>query len=210
MKEVFKGKTVAFVGLAPNIEGKGLGHEIDAHDIVYRTNTIPSNYIDYGSKCDVISVLKMLFDLIPENVPNIITFETHEKSTYIVTDVERLNIRGWCMLKFGIDIFDGTGGMVAYWLAKKYGAKSIKFYGITGYQDLSGNVVNHSDGWRHYIDEAYLSDEGFEKAKLVDMPNYDCHNFWNQNTIFRELLKKGKIDMDEFSKEYFKHGRKID
>lgn len=214
MESIFKGKTVAFVGLAPNILGKGLGPEIDSHDLVYRTNIFPvSNPEDYGSRCDIISLVSEYHDKIDTlDVKNILAFEpfTVDKLTYWITPQERLKLRGWCMLNYELDIIDGTAGMIAFWLCKKFGAKSIKFYGITGYQDLSGNVVVHSDDWKHYTDEAYGSKEVFEKSKLVDMPNYDCHNFWNQNTIFRELLKEGEIDMDEFSKEYFKHGRKID
>lgn len=210
MKKIFKGKTVAFVGLAPNILGKGLGPEIDSHDLVYRTNIFPVEHPeDYGTRCDIISLISEFHHKIDElGVKNIIAFEPFriEKLVYWVTPQERLKLRGWCMYHYGLDIIDGTAGMVAYWLCKKWGAK-IKFYGITGYQDLSGNVVWHSNDWKHYTDQAYGSEEGFEKAKKVDMPNYDCHNFWNQNTIFRELLKKGEIDMDPFSKQYFKHGR---
>jgi len=206
MYELFKDKTVAFVGLAPNILGKGLGGEIDSHDLVYRTNILPSNYLDYGRRCDIISLHEDRTNDVPL-VENVITFSEHENSNFVVTPQERLKLRGWCMLNYGLDIFDGTAGFIAFWLCKKFGAKSIKFYGITGYQDLSGNVVCHSDDWKHYTDEAYGSNEVFEKSKLVDMPNYDCHNFCNQNTIFRELLNSGDIYMDKFSKEYFKYGR---
>lgn len=211
MKSVFEGRTVAFVGLAPHLIGKGLGAEIDSHDLVYRTNIFPVSYPeDYGAKCDVISLVSEFYhkiDTLP--VKHILTFDPFppHKATYWITPQERLKLRGWCMLNYELDIIDGTAGMIAFWLCKKFGAKSIKFYGVTGYQDLSGNVVVHSEDWKHYTDEAYEESTGFEAAKKADMPNYDCHNFWNQNTIFRELLKIGDIDMDQFSREYFKHGR---
>ena len=108
------------------------------------------------------------------------------------------------MLNYELDIFDATAGMIAFWICRKFGAK-IKFYGITGYQDLHGNVVNHSNNWKHYIDEGYISPECFEEAKQVDMTNYDCHNFWNHNLIFKSLLESGEIEMDQYSMEYFKN-----
>lgn len=208
MQKVFKGKAIAFVGLAPNIQGKGLGAEIDAHDLVYRTNVFPvPGPEDYGSRCDIISVIPDHIERMPLDVKTLITFEPHPLSKYVVTEIERLKIRGWFMYHHELDIFDATAGMVALWLAKKWKAKSIKFYGVTGYQDKSGNVVNHSKDWTHYTEWAYDISGGRDRAFSADMPNYDCHNFWNINTIFRRLLAEGEIEMDQFSKEYFQYGR---
>ena len=49
------GKTVAIVGSGPSERGRGLGHEIDAHDVVIRINnhTVKGFEEDYGSRTDV-------------------------------------------------------------------------------------------------------------------------------------------------------------
>jgi len=48
------GRTVAVVGNGPGCLGRGLGAEIDAHDLVVRFNNYPSGYeADYGARTDV-------------------------------------------------------------------------------------------------------------------------------------------------------------
>ena len=49
------GKTVAIVGSGPSEVGRGLGQEIDAHDVVIRINnhTVKGFEADYGSRTDV-------------------------------------------------------------------------------------------------------------------------------------------------------------
>lgn len=202
MIEIFKDKTVAFVGLAPVIEGKGLGEQIDSYDVVYRTNFLPKNTTDYGSKCDVISVLKDCFNLLDTHqVTNIVLFDDIEidRNKYLVTHEERAFIREKYIDQYGLDIIDATAGLIAYYLADKYEAKSFKFFGITGYQNLQGKVVNHSVV-NHYSEEAYNM---FGRSR-VNMAKYDCHNFANHNKILKSLLKSKKIEMDQYSLEYFK------
>lgn len=50
-----EGKTVAIVGSGPSERGRGLGHEIDEHDVVIRINnhTVKGFEDDYGSRTDV-------------------------------------------------------------------------------------------------------------------------------------------------------------
>jgi hypothetical protein len=201
-----KGKSVAFVAQGPNIMNMGLGDEIDSHDFVYRTNFFPvKNPEDYGTRCDILSIIPdHIHSIQTTSVQDVITFERVEtdKNQYVITPEERLRIRGWFMYQYGLDIFDATAGLVAYWLCKKFKAKII-YYGITGYQDTSGNVVVHSDHWKHYTDWYYDKTGKREFAFSVDLPNYDCHNLWNHNIIFINLLKKGLIGMDQHSLKYF-------
>lgn len=206
MFDVFKGKNIAFVGQAPNIVGKGLGQEINSFDVVYRTNFFPvPNTDDYGSRCDVISVLKEYHHTVSEHaVQNLVLFDDLEtyRRKYLITDQERSDIRQWAIHNYSMDIKDATAGMVAYWLAKKFEAKSIKFFGITGYQNIEGEVVNH-DIEKHY-NEWYTDKAGnFEQALQVDMATYECHNFASQNLLFAVLLRDGLIQMDQFSTQYF-------
>lgn len=203
---IFKGKSVAFVGMAPCIEWKGLGYEIDSFDVVYRANYLPKNTLDFGSKCDVMSVLKDHFNMLDtHSVQNIIVFDDLElpRNKYLVTEKQRKEIRQKFLDYYGLDIIDATAGLIAYCLAKKFGCDRFKFFGITGYQDLKGDVKNHSE-LRHYVDENYDTLGAIETVWDVDMKNYDCHNFKNQNDVFRKLLKQGLIEMDEYSMEYFK------
>ena len=55
MSDFFKGKSVAIVGNGPREQGRGLGAEIDGHDIVVRFNNIDlAGYEqDYGRRTDV-------------------------------------------------------------------------------------------------------------------------------------------------------------
>ena len=59
--EMIKGKTIAYVGPAPNIQDKGLGDFIDSHDFVFRVGDPPVGFMnqqgkekDYGSRSDVL------------------------------------------------------------------------------------------------------------------------------------------------------------
>lgn len=208
MIKVFKGKRVAFVGMAPILEGKGLGKEIDRFDAVYRTNFLPQNKQDFGSKCSVISVLKDHFNLMytHKNVKNVVLFDDidlHKREKYLVTEQERRDIRAKYIAEYGLDIRDATAGLVAYYLATKYKAKSFKFYGVTGYQNLEGEIVNHS-GNNHYTQEIFDVLGGREFSLSVDMKNYDCHDFQAHNDLFRIFLKNQMIEMDQYSLEYFK------
>jgi hypothetical protein len=55
LESFVKGKTVAIVGSGPSERGKGLGGEIDSHDIVIRINnhTVKGFEADYGSRTDI-------------------------------------------------------------------------------------------------------------------------------------------------------------
>ncbi|GHU95432.1 hypothetical protein FACS1894208_08230 [Clostridia bacterium] len=53
-KKFITGKTIAVVGNGGSDLGKGLGEEINAHDIVIRFNNYPTGYeSDYGTKTDI-------------------------------------------------------------------------------------------------------------------------------------------------------------
>lgn len=206
MRELFEGKKVAFVGMAPNIEGKGLGALIDTYDVVYRTNQLPRNTKDYGSKCDVISVLTHHLHWEDwHRVDNVILFDDadSDKNKYIVTVEERKEIRDKYLNLYALDIRDATAGLVAYHLATKFGCKSFKFFGVTGYQNDKGEIANHTEV-RHYIDQCFDDKSEYERALTVDMKNYDCHDFAAQNTIFKHMLKDGLFEMDQYSERFFK------
>jgi hypothetical protein len=61
LNDLIKGKSVAYVGPAPNIQGKCMGLHIDSHDIVMRVGDPPVGFmgqtgleIDYGSRSDIL------------------------------------------------------------------------------------------------------------------------------------------------------------
>jgi len=210
MNGIFNGKTVAFVGQAPILERKRLGPEIDKHDIVYRTNIFPiRNEADYGKKCNVISILPRFNEIIKTvDVKNLILFDEaaeirFNQSKYIVTKDERKQIAAWALDEHNLDIISPTAGLVAYWLAMKFGAASVKFYGITGYQNKSGEVADHINE-KHYTDSVYEWTGTPRNSVTADMKNYKFHNFTNQNDLFRILLRQELIQMDKYSLEYFK------
>ncbi len=61
LNELVKGKTIAMVGPAPSLQGKGMGKFIDSHDLIFRCGDSPVGFlgqtdkcIDYGSRTDVL------------------------------------------------------------------------------------------------------------------------------------------------------------
>ena len=61
LNDLLRGKNIAYVGPAPNIQGKGLGPLIDDHDLVLRVGDPPVGFMgqtgkeqDYGSRTDIL------------------------------------------------------------------------------------------------------------------------------------------------------------
>tara|TARA_R110002051_G_scaffold311295_1_gene385185 strand:+ start:95 stop:856 length:762 start_codon:yes stop_codon:yes gene_type:complete len=61
LNELIKDKKIAYVGPAPNIQGKFMGQHIDSHDIVMRVGDPPVGFlgqtgkeVDYGSRTDIL------------------------------------------------------------------------------------------------------------------------------------------------------------
>lgn len=67
-ESLVKGKNIALVGNGPSEMGRGLGGEIDAHDVVIRINNYRINGFerDYGSRTDI--WVKAIFDAIDHTV----------------------------------------------------------------------------------------------------------------------------------------------
>jgi hypothetical protein len=210
--EFIRGKSVAFVCQSPILEGAGMGDEIDSFDFVYRTNLFCGDRaIDYGSRCDILAVAQDYFRFLEQsNVENIVHYDrlgsyaknVKGRHTFFFNSRERLAIRRWCIDCFDADIIDATSGLIAWWLCYLHGASRVKMFGMTGYQNMDGEVVNHTDH-KHYND-SYVDALGVrEKNSAVDMPTYDCHNFAAQNLVFRILIAKRLVEIDNQSKLYF-------
>ena len=61
LNELVKGKTIAMVGPAPNLQGSAMGEFIDSHDLIFRVGDSPVGFlgqndrcVDYGSRSDVL------------------------------------------------------------------------------------------------------------------------------------------------------------
>ncbi len=215
--DLVKNKTVAFVGLAPSIKGKGLGKEIDSHDIVFRTNmyNVPKHlHADYGKKTTVISMLKQYLHLIPEYIKQglkyIVTFEELKdydaKANYRVADEDyRRAVATQMNEKIDTKLIWPTSGLLAYFLCK--GCESFKYYGITGYQNENGQIQNHN-GNNNYIKE-YTDFWGERKEELMsrNMVEDKYHNFKAHNEYMRYLIKNNLIEIDKYSHEYFRSSR---
>lgn len=214
-EKLVKGKTIAFVGLAPNIQGKSLGKEIDSADIVYRTNMfpIPEKYTqDYGTRCDILGIQRAYEQFVDEYIYNgvklIVYYEEAMKmpeNSYCSNYYERMNMASEInsiILEYRMKA--PTAGLVAWFLCHKYGCKSFKFYGITGYQNLKGEVQNH-DGGNNYLKE-YLDYWGNRKDRLIktDMVHNEYHNFQAHNEFIKYGIKNKFFTLDKYSNEYFK------
>ena len=191
-----KNKQVAFVGMAPNIKGKGLGSEIDSFDVVIRTNIFPIPVElqgDYGKKCDILA-LHVTNTHKDYNVKTIITYKEREGSILITKD-DRLLVSDAVKKVTGKDPIYGTQGINMMYFCLEAGCSRFKFYGITGYQNKKCEVVEHHKA-QHYV----FRMKGSHK---ISMRNHPQHNFQVLNDYLRYMLKQGKIEMDEYSKEYF-------
>ena len=61
LNNIIANKTIAYVGPAPNIQGKSMGKYIDSHDMVFRVGDPPVGFMgqtgkepDYGSRSDIL------------------------------------------------------------------------------------------------------------------------------------------------------------
>jgi hypothetical protein len=210
LKNYIENKSVAFVGMAPTIVGKSLGAEIDSFDVVFRTNIIPipEQYReDYGSKCDVISMLRTS-SIHPRfssygikwvmHYPPIDKGKAPKDLNYYHMDVRQRNIIGREILKVtGKYPGHGTSGVNIITLVNQWKPKSLKVFGITGYQDKNGNVVDHHET-KHYIDMFPV------KPGITSMKRHPSHKLPAQNDYIRHLLRTNQISMDQYSMEYFK------
>jgi len=214
IEPIIKNKEVAFVGMAPNIYGKGLGEEIDSFDVVVRTNIYPVPqhlYIDYGIKCDIFSILKR-----PHFYKNIDKFVKAGGSAIfyyhsavpipkgipceLIGKEERLRFREHIKKEMnGQDPKFATAGVTAYLICAKYKPKRFKYFGITGYQNLDGSLIDTSKTEPYIF---YAEYEGNNKKRPKEKHKY--HNHLVLNNYLRKLLREGKIEMDSYTEVYFK------
>ena len=216
LETMLKGKSVAFVGMASNILGKGLGEEIDAHDIVYRTNMFPipeELQADYGKRCDILG-LQAAYHVNLEaykkaGIKTIVHYGNKEYDNLkgfnvkVATEQYRKNIADTINAICTNKMCKPTAGLVALFLCKQAKCKSFKYYGITGYQNLNGEVENHN-GTNHY-NKIYLDYWGDRKDKLLktDMVHNKYHNFAGHNEYLRKIIALNQVEIDEYSKQYF-------
>lgn len=215
LKEFVRGKSVAFVGLSPCLKGKGLGREIDSHDIVYRTNMYPLSkdlQVDYGERCDIISFQRAFRKFAPQYLSNgvkylITNLSDSERDIFhlphfYVPWSER-KVYGREIAKYTkMELRHPTAGMMAYFLT--LGCKSFKYYGVTMYQDESGKITNHTE-FDHYIDEykEFWGGGRYDKNMKYQMDSDTSHNFAAHAKYIRHLIHTGKIDIDEYSGKFF-------
>ncbi len=205
LKILVSGKRVAFVGLAPNIKGKGLGVEIDSFDVVIRTNIYPipeEQRGDYGQRCDIL-VLHIRYTNYKYAVKNIMHYrKVADKSPNInyclITKNDRRKVSKAVMAFTGKDPKWGTQGTNLMHFCIEAGCKEFKFFGITGYQNLKGELTDK--GNYTAIAKPRKSQSIKRSAGVTKSPS---HNHKVLNDYTRHMLKIKAIDMDEYSKEYF-------
>ncbi len=214
MKNVIQNKEIAFVGLAPNISGKKLGKEIDSFDVVIRTNIYPvPEHLreDYGTKCDVLSILKRkhfyknITPFIKDGGKAIIYFDSKVPvpkgfPCEFVPKRKRVKLSRYIKKEMdGADPKFATSGVNAYLICMQYNPKRFKYFGVTGYQNLDGSLIDTTKT-EPYI--YYAKDEGNNKRRQKE--HHKHHNHRVLNNYMRKLLRENKIEMDQYSKEYFK------
>jgi len=125
---VIAGRTVAVVGCGSSPKGRGLGAEIDAHDVVIRCNRsfrTAGLEADYGTRCDLLVVGNRFFidPIIPRGFP--------AKVVHVQDDWQTLgNI--WPHRRKPLA---GTYAAIHACMA---GAASVTLYGIDLYRDDNG------------------------------------------------------------------------
>lgn len=196
----FAGQSVAFVAGAPTIIGRNLGDEIDSHDIVMRSNLWPyGTPIDHGSRCDVLTCVRHHADHAPSDV-EVWTYRNHPKSNRVIQPLHRRTIADHYRYQYGVNLGWPTTGVLMMHIALTEGARSFKYYGITGYQNRDGDIVND----QHYTDEWMDNVGGREYYQRTDYTTFSYHNFEEHNTLIRHLFKLNAIQIDQFSAEYFR------
>ena len=205
MNKLVNGKRVAFVGLAPCISGMGLGKEIDKFDIVIRTNEhpLPNEYIaDYGRKCDIL-VLHIKYTNEKYDVKNIMHYRTvKEKSPHInyclITWDERMQVVNEVKRTINKNPIKGTQGTNMMHFCLEAGAKEFKMYGITGYQNKKGELIDSGS----YINiKRRVKVKGKRVSRGITKSKDHNHEVLNDYT--RYMLKTGAITMDKYSIKYF-------
>jgi len=213
LEKIIKGKTVAFVGMSPNIKDKNLGEEIDSFDIVYRTNFYPLPthlHKDYGSKCNILALQLRYHPRIIED-KDIDLFITYNYCKYAHASQKKIinisNQKKYLLGKFMNKYVDGdarfpTAGMLAYFIAESFGCTRFKYFGITGYQNENKEIVNHGE-YEHVIEE--YKNSFIRRASILntELIKAKYHNFQKENDFRRLIIKENICEIDEYSKKYF-------
>ncbi len=210
ISHIVSGKEVAFVGMAPNIEGKGFGDEIDSFDVIIRTNFFPVEDIlqkDYGTVVNIMSVLSLKFikeEWLNLGLQCIVHYsQIPDTYSYLPVDYYHMNRQRRSVIEKGVRKVtgvhpkQGTAGINIAHTCLNSGVKRLKMFGVTGYQNKQGQVVDHTEAL-HYVRRRRK-----DPSTLRSMRNHPAHNLKVQNDYLRILLSQGKIQMDEYSIEYF-------
>lgn len=199
------GKNVAIVGNGPSEIGKGLGDEIDSHDIVIRFNNYPVNRIikDYGKKIDIhitINAQKILTNIEDNNI-KLINFSTDITKNYLLDGyLEYLNKSlksGISLSYFSDNLIDfvkntaklrntPTSGFITlinlYKNKEKYGIKNINCYGFSFRQ----KVINNNG--IHYYEKNTIFDKQLKHSFVSESEYIKKHllkNFMEGNNVKR-------------------------
>ena len=218
--EFVKNKTIAFVGPAPNIIGKGYGEFIDSHDLVFRIGDSPVGFCgktglesDYGSRSDVLVHRFNEHDR-PELLKDIkwlsslkwilasmlwLQSENQIKKMFSICNVPYTHVPDDTIqgLRNHLDSLPNTG-FVGLLCLLNYDIKSIFMTGITFY-----NMGDWSQS-NNYFPNWYQS----EKYKIHGLnERHDLHKPMHDIWHFQKLLKlekyRSKIQFDEYLLKHF-------
>lgn len=205
-------KSVAFVGLAPNISGKGLGAEIDSFDVVIRTYfPVKTLFRDYGKRTDIVALnnpsLESIKTFDKTGLSGLITYKRINNDMksgleyYLIPDSDRIIINAHIKKTINKDPMMATNGLNILYYCLEHNCSRFKMFGITGYQNKDGVIENFKNSKRsnHYV----INIDGTDYLKDDKSVNGVYHNYDAGNDFLRLLLKQNKIEMDTYSLEYF-------
>ena len=207
-----KGKRVVFVGACPNLRGRGLGKEIDAFDIVIKTNgslflKSKKYHGDYGKRLDVLytnnqfyrEMRMQLFAKLRDfrflrmkscHPHHMIKFNERIHAEIIRKSIAHVNKKIKCAL-MGAYIFHDI-------ISQR--PKELHLTGIDFF--LSKKKVFEHDNYQEYV-SGYLPDRIRNQGNLINEgKTEDGHNQLENTKFIYNLCKQNKnITMPDFIRE---------
>jgi hypothetical protein len=232
LNDLVKGKTIAMVGPAPNLQGSAMGEFIDSHDLIFRVGDSPVGFlgqndrcVDYGSRSDVlvhsfndhdrpqlqqdIQWLRSLKYLLQPMVRSYETprqlewFKMVDVPVHHVPDHHMKSDNHWNKGKPGY-LYDYLGSLPNTGFIGILAMLNydIKYMYITGYTFY--NMGKWSNSGPSYFDNWYETDK-FKAHGLNESQKLHNPNHYIQH--FRDILKiekhRDKIKLDTFLTENF-------
>lgn len=229
LNELVKGKTIAMVGPAPNLQGKGMGEFIDSHDLVFRVGDSPVGFMgqtgkegDYGSRSDVLvhsfndhdrpqlqkdlSWLRSMQYLIQSMARSRDPENSPDAKWVKMVGVPFYNIPEFHMktIEGWGYLFDHLGslpntGFIAILMLLNY---DIKYMYITGYTFY--NMGKWSKAGPSYFDDWYDTEKykkhGLNEAQRIHNPTHYIDHF---RKILNVDKHRNKIRLDEYLTKNF-------